>query len=244
MSDFGSNVFDRTADDAEGGKKSGVPVAWDNLGADGFWLQAQFAADMFFDGRINIGKRSNCARYGACGNFSAGRSQTPFVAIHFGVEPRECQTHCRGFGMNTVAASNANGVFMFKSAALKGGQQQIPGYHMMNKLGEGAMAKVYSAKQISLDRVVAIKVLPKKFMSDPTFVERFYAEGRAAAKLNHANIVQAYDVNQAGDFHYFAMEYVEGETVHDYLERHKQYSEEDAVQIMIEMADLSKTKMT
>ena len=67
--------------------------------------------------------------------------------------------------------------------------QQIPGYSIVKKLGAGAMASVFEAKQVSLDRTVAIKVLPKKYMTDPNFVERFYAEGRAAAKLNHPNIV-------------------------------------------------------
>jgi len=116
------------------------------------------------------------------------------------------------------------------------GSQQIPGYHLQKKLGAGAMATVYLAKQISLDRPVAIKVLPKKFMTNPEFVERFYAEGRAAAKLNHANIVQAYDVGKAGDFHYFVMEYVEGKTVFDDLEAGKTYAEKDALRIIIQIA--------
>ncbi len=114
--------------------------------------------------------------------------------------------------------------------------QQIPGYQILRKLGAGAMATVYLAKQVSLDRPVAIKVLPKKFMTNPEFVERFYAEGRAAAKLNHANIVAAYDVGKAGDFHYFVMEYVEGKTVYDDLEAGHTYSEKDALKIIIQIA--------
>jgi serine/threonine-protein kinase len=116
------------------------------------------------------------------------------------------------------------------------GTQQIPGYQLQKKLGAGAMATVYLARQISLDRPVAIKVLPKKFMTNPEFVERFYAEGRAAAKLNHANIVGAYDVGKAGDFHYFVMEYVEGKTVFDDLEAGRTYSEKDALKIIIQIA--------
>ena len=56
------------------------------------------------------------------------------------------------------------------------------------------MATVYKAKQISLDRIVAVKVLPKKMSDNAEFVERFYKEGKAAARLSHNNIVQAIDV--------------------------------------------------
>ncbi|MCG3179427.1 MAG: Serine/threonine-protein kinase PknD [Phycisphaerae bacterium] len=114
--------------------------------------------------------------------------------------------------------------------------QQIPGYQILSKVGAGAMAKVYKARQLSLDRVVAIKVLPKKWSNDPEFVERFYKEGKAAAQLSHNNIVQAIDVGEAGGYHYFVMEFVEGHTVHDELVRNKVYSEKEALDIVIQMA--------
>ena len=72
------------------------------------------------------------------------------------------------------------------------------------------MASVYKARQLSLDRVVAIKVLPKRLSEDPDYVKRFYKEGRAAAQLNHINIVQAIDVAEYHDYHYFVMEFVDG----------------------------------
>jgi len=115
--------------------------------------------------------------------------------------------------------------------------QKIPGYKILGKLGAGAMATVYKARQLSLDRVVAIKVLPRKFSQNPQFIERFYAEGRAAAQLNHPNIVQAFDVGKAGEFHYFVMEYVEGRTVYDDIVQHKRYSEKDAVEVTIQVAE-------
>src|SRR5262249_11807633 len=90
-------------------------------------------------------------------------------------------------------------------------KQQIPGYQLISKVGKGAMASVYKARQISLDRIVAIKVLPKRMSENKEFVERFYYEGKAAAKLSHNNIVQAIDVGSTPDgFHYFVMEYIEG----------------------------------
>ncbi len=115
--------------------------------------------------------------------------------------------------------------------------QKIPGYTILGKLGAGAMATVFKAKQISLDRVVAIKVLPRKFTQNPQFIERFYAEGRAAAQLNHPNIVQAYDVGKAGEYHYFVMEYVDGRTVYDDITKHKRFDEKEAIDISIQVAE-------
>jgi serine/threonine protein kinase len=114
--------------------------------------------------------------------------------------------------------------------------QQIPGYSIKRKLGAGAMASVYLARQISLDRYVAIKVLPKRFSTNPQFIDRFYQEGRAAARLNHPNIVQAYDVGKAGDYHYFVMEYVDGRSVHDDLVKKGRHSESEAIEIVLQIA--------
>ena len=114
--------------------------------------------------------------------------------------------------------------------------QQIPGYSIKKKLGAGAMASVYLGRQISLDRYVAIKVLPKRYSSSPQFIERFYQEGRAAARLNHPNIVQAYDVGKAGDYHYFVMEYVDGNTVFDVINERGKFSEKEAIDVVLQMA--------
>ncbi len=113
---------------------------------------------------------------------------------------------------------------------------QIPGYKVLGKLGSGAMAVVYKAKQLSLDRIVAIKVLPKKFVQKSDYVERFYKEGRLAARLNHNNIVQAIDVGEVGGLYYFVMEYVEGKTLYDDLSKGKVFSEKDALDIIIQVA--------
>ncbi len=116
------------------------------------------------------------------------------------------------------------------------GAHEIPGYRFIEKLGSGAMAHVFKAKQLSLDRLVAIKVLPRQLSESPEYVERFYREGKAAAKLNHPNIVQAIDVGEAGGFHYFVMEYVEGHTLHDELMTQKIFSEKDALRVIIQVA--------
>lgn len=113
--------------------------------------------------------------------------------------------------------------------------QQLPGYQILNKCGAGAMAVVYRAKQLSLDRTVAVKVLPKRLSKNAEFVERFYREGRAAAQLNHPNIVQAIDVAEANSYHYFVMEFVEGCTVYDELAEGKVYSEHEAIEIITQI---------
>jgi serine/threonine protein kinase len=118
----------------------------------------------------------------------------------------------------------------------KAAAHQIPGYKILGKLGAGAMAIVYKAKQLSLNRTVAIKILPKRFSENPEYVERFYREGQAAAKLNHNNIVQAIDVGEAGGYHYFVMEYVEGKTLYDDLTAGKVFSEEEALDIVVQVA--------
>lgn len=117
---------------------------------------------------------------------------------------------------------------------------QIPGYKVSGKLGSGAMAVVYKAKQLSLDRTVAIKVLPKRFSEKPNYISRFYKEGKLAAKLNHNNIVQAIDVGEAGGLYYFVMEYVEGKTLYDDLSKGKIFSEKEALDITIQLANALK----
>ena len=114
--------------------------------------------------------------------------------------------------------------------------QQIPGYQLLKKLGAGAMATVFMAKQISLDRTVAIKVLPRKLSESAEYVKMFYKEGKAAAKLNHPNIVQAIDVGESGGYHYFVMEYVEGHTLFDELAEGKVFTEAEALTVIILVA--------
>jgi len=118
----------------------------------------------------------------------------------------------------------------------KAAAHQIPGYQIIGKLGAGAMAVVYKAKQLSLDRLVAIKILPKRFSENPEYVRRFYKEGQAAGKLNHNNIVQAIDVGEAGGYHYFVMEYVEGKTLHEGITSGNAFAEADAIDIIMQVA--------
>ena len=117
----------------------------------------------------------------------------------------------------------------------KAAATQIPGYKILGKLGAGAMAVVYKGKQLSLNRSVAIKVLPRRFSENPEYVQRFYKEGQAAGKLNHPNIVQAIDVGEAGGYHYFVMEYVEGKTIADDISNGHIFGEQEAIEIIIQV---------
>ena len=83
-------------------------------------------------------------------------------------------------------------------------------YCVLRKLGQGAMAEVYLAQQLSLGRQVALKVLNADLACDPVYVERFHLEARAAAALVHAGIVQIYEVGQSDGVHFIAQEYVPG----------------------------------
>ena len=95
--------------------------------------------------------------------------------------------------------------------------KEIGGYKILDRLGRGGMGTVFKAKQISLNRVVALKVLASKFAKDPKFVEKFVSEARAAGQLNHPNVVQVFDVGQLGGLHFFSMELMEGGCVQDML---------------------------
>lgn len=136
-----------------------------------------------------------------------------------------------GYITATQAERLKTGIKESKVAAHK-----IPGYKVVGKLGAGAMAVVYKAKQLSLNRMVAIKILPKRFSENPEYVERFYKEGQAAGRLNHPNIVQAIDVGEAAGYHYFVMEYVEGKTIADDLAEGNVFEEAEALDIIIQVA--------
>jgi serine/threonine protein kinase len=115
-------------------------------------------------------------------------------------------------------------------------EQGIPGYTIEGILGSGAMATVFRGRQTSLNRIVAIKVLKSRLAKNENYVRRFHIEGRSAAKLNHHNIVSAIDVGKAGEYHYFVMEYVEGDTIGAALKQGKVFEEKEALRIIIQVA--------
>ncbi|MCK6471894.1 MAG: protein kinase [Planctomycetes bacterium] len=110
----------------------------------------------------------------------------------------------------------------------------IGNFEILAKLGQGGMGAVFKARQISLDRTVALKILPPSIAKNGKFIERFQREARASAKLNHPNIVQGIDVgfDEAAGLWYFAMEFVEGPTVKKVLDEQKVLDEKRALEIV------------
>lgn len=92
-------------------------------------------------------------------------------------------------------------------------------YQIMEKIGSGGMAEVYKARCTLLNRYVAVKVLKDEFRVDEEFIARFNRESQAAASLSHPNIVSIYDVGCEDGMHYIVMEYVEGITLKEYIEK-------------------------
>lgn len=86
-------------------------------------------------------------------------------------------------------------------------------YELIERVGSGGMAAVYQAKDRSLGRIVAVKLLHESFTSDEGFLRRFQQEAHAAANLTHPNVVTVHDIGQDGHRHYIVMEFVEGQTV-------------------------------
>ncbi len=110
----------------------------------------------------------------------------------------------------------------------------IPGYEVISKIGQGGMGSVYKARQISMDRPVALKILPPRLARDRQFVDRFLNEARAVARLRHENIILGIDAGEANGLYYFVMEYVEGETVQSILKREGRLDEKRALKIALQ----------
>jgi len=112
-------------------------------------------------------------------------------------------------------------------------RRSIEGFDVLAKLGKGATSSVYLARQVSLDKLVALKVLPRKLAASPETLRRFKREALATAKMNHPGIVQAYDVGESNGFHFLVMEYIQGETLRDLIEREGRLEEKHAIDLAI-----------
>ena len=109
-------------------------------------------------------------------------------------------------------------------------------YSLERELGRGGMGVVYLAREVRLDRPVAIKLLPPSKASDPHLRERFLREARTAAKLSHPNIIPIHAVEEIGEFVFFAMAYVEGETLTERVRRRGPLAPSDASRVLRDVA--------
>lgn len=99
---------------------------------------------------------------------------------------------------------------------------EIKGYKIDSVVGEGAMGIVYKATQMSMERDVALKVLPPERTKDSKFVEEFLTEARNAGRLNHPNLIRVHEVGKSGSLFYYSMEYIDGQRLDEIMD---EYSE-------------------
>ena len=118
-----------------------------------------------------------------------------------------------------------------------GDNQQIGGFAILDKIGEGGMGAVYRAQQISLERIVALKLLSPKLASDPKYTDSFLREARSAARLQHANIVAVFDAGKVDEFYYYAMEFIHGESLQKWVARDGALPEPLALNVALCVAD-------
>ncbi len=114
--------------------------------------------------------------------------------------------------------------------------KNIGGCRIISVLGEGGMGVVYKAEDISLSRIVALKVLPSRVTRKPVLVERFKREARAAAQVEHPNIVQVYRVGQEGDLHFIVMQFIKGVNLSDKVKDEGRLDAKTASNMMFNVA--------
>ncbi|OLO40845.1 serine/threonine protein kinase [Alkalihalophilus pseudofirmus] len=105
-------------------------------------------------------------------------------------------------------------------------------YHILETIGGGGMAFVYKARDVILDRIVAVKVLQPQFSRDEQFIKRFRREAQAATSLAHPNVVSIFDVGEEEDLYYIVMEYVEGPTLKELIQDRGALSLDETIDIM------------
>ncbi len=113
---------------------------------------------------------------------------------------------------------------------------EFPGYELLGEIGRGSIGTVWKARQLRMDRVVALKVMPPAAAAHPRLLARFLREARVVAKLAHENIVAGYDVGEVQGHRFFSMEYVDGQTVAAVLDRGGAMDEKRAAKVVVQVA--------
>jgi serine/threonine protein kinase len=203
----------------------------------------------------------------APGKYSIGRDKTTEIPI---LDPMVSRRHCtievkeKGYRLRDLGSANGtvvNGERVSERELQPGDRilagetllsflseesldpllgKKLKGYEIVERVGRGGMGTVYRARQVSLDRFVAIKVLSPELVEDPSFVGRFLDEARAAARLSHPNIVMVYDIDddvlEGQRIVYYSMEFMSGGSVEDLLNREGRLTAERALRICLETA--------
>ncbi|HRU00771.1 MAG TPA: serine/threonine-protein kinase [Victivallales bacterium] len=153
-------------------------------------------------------------------------------------------THCRNFFQaesgdhdKTLPCPHCGELLVIPSTVLPPGTT-LGGFKIVSIIGEGGMGNIYLAEQISMGRKVALKVLSKEYSSDKDIINQFRKEVQLSGRLNHPYIVRAIDAGEEADYYYMAITYVEGEDYEKILSREKKIPEQEALNIIIKIADI------
>ena len=114
---------------------------------------------------------------------------------------------------------------------------QLGDFKLLKKLGQGGMGEVFLARQVSLDRQVALKILSKEMAKKPGFVDRFVREARAMAKIDHPNAVKVYAAESDKGLNYVAIEFIDGQSMQDVMDAQGKLSVGDALNVILACAD-------
>jgi hypothetical protein len=114
--------------------------------------------------------------------------------------------------------------------------KRIGNYEILAKIGQGGMGAVFKARQVSMDRIVALKVLPPRLAQDESFVQRFLREAKSAGQCSHANLIGVYDFGEVDGCYFFSMEFVDGPNLRDFVTEHGPLGESVAIEYMIKVA--------
>src|SRR4051794_1396980 len=114
--------------------------------------------------------------------------------------------------------------------------QAAGNYDLLEKIAEGGMGAIYRARHRETGEVVAVKIMPAHLASNPVLLKRFEQEFRAASRLNHPNVVRALDYGEARSMPYLVMEFVEGESLGQKLEREGRMEEAEALRVIVQVA--------
>lgn len=182
---------------------------------------------------------------------SAGYQELARLSVDLAGESPHGQSDSRNSAGNEPTHGDSDAHVDTRPAAIDpecaGNGSELPGimariarlgdFHLLKKLGEGGMGEVFQARQIGLDRDVAVKVLASHAVNDATFVQRFQREARVMAKLAHPHILSCYAVGEQRGLHYLAIEYAAGGSLADWLKKLGKLSVGDALHVVMVVAD-------
>ncbi|MEX0716049.1 MAG: serine/threonine-protein kinase [Planctomycetaceae bacterium] len=142
----------------------------------------------------------------------------------------------------SAAGSAASGGSQPAAESASGGRKvtQLGDFKLIRRLGKGGMGEVFLAKQMSLDRNVALKTLSKELAQKPDFVQRFLREARSMARLLHPHVVQIFAADSIQGVHFVAIEYIDGRSMQDWMDDLKKLSVGDALHVTLRCAEALK----